>query len=102
MTRVCQRCQHQNTPEAKFCLQCGAMLEVEVENAADPLIGKILLGRYRVSRVLGEGGMGKVYLAEQKMGTAVRKVAIKTLHPELSNDPQIVARFHRECAGQGA
>ena len=97
MTRVCQRCQHQNTPEAKFCLQCGAMLEVEVENAADPLIGKILLGRYRVSRVLGEGGMGKVYLAEQKMGTAVRKVAIKTLHPELSNDPQIVARFHREC-----
>ena len=40
--------------------------------------------------------MGKVYLAEQKMGTATRKVAIKTLHPELSNDAQLVARFHRE------
>ena len=97
MSRVCQRCNHANTSEAKFCLQCGAMLEVEVVDAGDPLIGKILLGRYRVTKVLGEGGMGKVYLAEQKMGTAVRKVAIKTLHTELGGDPQIVARFHREC-----
>ncbi len=39
-----------------------------------------------------------MYLAEQKMGTATRKVAIKTLHPELSGDPQLVARFHRESA----
>ena len=73
------------------------MLEVDVVDAGDPLIGKILLGRYRVVRVLGEGGMGKVYLAEQKMGTATRKVAIKTLHQELIADPQLVARFHREC-----
>jgi len=97
MARVCQRCNHQNLSEAKFCLQCGAMLEVDVVDAADPLIGKILLGRYRISRLLGEGGMGKVFLAEQKMGTAVRKVAIKTLHSELGSDPQLVARFHREC-----
>jgi len=97
MARACQRCSYSNQDEAKFCLQCGAMLEVEVVDAGDPLIGKILLGRYRVVRVLGEGGMGKVYLAEQKMGTATRKVAIKTLHQELIADPQLVARFHREC-----
>ncbi|MCB9617300.1 MAG: protein kinase [Sandaracinus sp.] len=97
MARECQRCSYSNQDEAKFCLQCGAMLEVEVADASDPLIGKILLGRYRVVRVLGEGGMGKVYLAEQKMGTATRKVAIKTLHQELNADPQLVARFHREC-----
>ncbi len=72
------------------------MLEVQAPDAGDPLIGKVLLGRYRPISLLGEGGMGKVYLAEQKMGTATRKVAIKTLHPELGNDPQIVARFHRE------
>ena len=97
MARPCKRCEYENTDEAKFCLQCGAMLEQEAADGGDPLIGRILLGRYRVAELLGEGGMGKVYLAEQKMGTATRKVAIKTLHPELSSDPQIVARFHREC-----
>jgi eukaryotic-like serine/threonine-protein kinase len=67
------------------------------QDAQDPLIGRVLMGRYRLSRVLGEGGMGKVYLAEQKLGTAVRKVAVKTLRAELSQDPQLVGRFHREC-----
>jgi len=32
-----------------------------------------------------------------KMGAATRKVAIKTLHPEFSQDAQLVARFNREC-----
>ena len=97
MARVCQRCSHHNEDHAKFCLSCGAMLEVDASaDEGDPLIGKVLLGRYRPISVLGEGGMGKVYLSEQKMGTATRKVAIKTLHPELGNDPQLVARFHRE------
>lgn len=99
MALTCERCQHENSDEARFCLQCGAMLEAQGEPAEgeDAMLGRILLGRYRVVKVLGEGGMGKVYLAEQKMGTATRKVAIKTLHPELSGDPQLVARFHREC-----
>jgi serine/threonine protein kinase len=99
MALTCERCQHENSDEARFCLQCGAMLESqgEVAEGDDAMIGRILLGRYRVTEILGEGGMGKVYLAEQKMGTATRKVAIKTLHPELSGDPQLVARFHREC-----
>jgi serine/threonine-protein kinase len=74
------------------------MLEIESVEGGDPLVGKILEGRYRILGVIGEGGMGKVYAAEQKMGTATRRVAVKTLHPELSGDPQIVARFHRESA----
>jgi serine/threonine-protein kinase len=97
MAIACQRCNYQNTDDARFCLQCGAMVEQETQNAADPLIGKILQDRYRVVSVIGEGGMGKVYLAEQRLGTANRKVAIKTLHQELSTDQQLVARFYREC-----
>lgn len=96
MARICQRCNHQNEDHAKFCLSCGAMLELPTGPADDPWIGRVLLGRYRPISVLGEGGMGKVYLAEQKMGAATREVAIKTLHPELSKDPQLVARFQRE------
>jgi serine/threonine protein kinase len=84
--------------DQKFCPKCGAFLPLpEQADAADPLVGQpILDGKYRISSIIGEGGMGKVYLAEQKMGTATRKVAIKTLQPELANDPQIIARFHRE------
>lgn len=96
MARNCQRCQHPNDDKAKFCLSCGAMLELDAPDPTDALIGKVLVGRYRPTRLLGEGGMGRVYLAEQKMGAATRKVAIKTLHPEMSSDPQLVARFHRE------
>ena len=61
------------------------------------MIGQNVGGRYRVIRVLGEGGMGVVYEGEQQMGSTKRKVAIKTLHPQLSNDPSVSARFHREC-----
>src|SRR5688572_6040029 len=96
MSVICSRCSKPNAQEARFCLHCGAMLEQAPTEGADPLIGRVLLHRYRVIRVIGEGVVGKVYLAEQKMGAATRKVAIKTLHPELGNDPQLVARFHRE------
>ncbi|HEX4341188.1 MAG TPA: protein kinase [Polyangiaceae bacterium] len=60
------------------------------------LVGQVVGGRYHVKRILGEGGMGIVYEAEQQMGTATRKVALKTLHAHLSHDPSVSARFHRE------
>ena len=63
----------------------------------DPLIGTIVGGRFRITGVLGEGGMGRVYSGEQQMGTSVRKVAVKTLLPHFAKDPQTVARFMREC-----
>ena len=45
-------------------------------------LGAALADRYRLERELGQGGMARVYLAEDlKHG---RKVAIKVLHPELS------------------
>lgn len=61
------------------------------------MLGVVIKNTFRVVRLLGEGGMGRVYEGEQQMGTTTRKVAIKTLHPHLSQDPQIVARFNREC-----
>ena len=67
------------------------------EKGPDPLIGQLVGGRFRVTSVLGEGGMGVVYVGEQQMGSTVRKVAIKTLHAHLSKDPSVLARFHREC-----
>lgn len=67
------------------------------EAPKNTLVGQIVGGRYSVKRVLGEGGMGVVYEAEQQMGSTVRKVALKTLHAHLSHDPTVSQRFHREC-----
>ncbi len=93
----CEACQHENIDGARFCAHCGALMPTVAEAGADPMIGKLIGGRYRVTGVLGEGGMGIVYVGEQQMGSTVRKVAIKTLHAHLSKDPSVLARFHREC-----
>ncbi len=64
-------------------------------SAPDPLIGRNLAGRYAISRKLGAGGMGAVYLAtQQAMG---RQVAIKVLDPKVAQDPAAVQRFHAEA-----
>ena len=92
----CPSCHHPNVDNARFCAKCGALLPVQ-EAEDDPMLGIVIKNTFRVVRLLGEGGMGRVYEGEQQMGTTTRKVAIKTLHPHLSQDPQIVARFNREC-----
>jgi serine/threonine-protein kinase len=91
----CEACDHQNIDGARFCANCGALMPTE--KGPDPMVGQLIGGRYRVTGVLGEGGMGIVYVGEQQMGSTVRKVAIKTLHQHLSKDPSVLARFHREC-----
>ncbi len=53
------------------------------------------LGGYEVIQKLGSGGMGAVYLARQV--SLDRNVALKTLHRQLAQDPQLVSRFTREA-----
>ena len=93
----CETCGHANIDGARFCAKCGGVLPTHDEGAEDKLIGQVIGGRYRVTGVLGEGGMGIVYVGEQQMGSTIRQVAIKTLHQHLSKDPSVLARFHREC-----
>jgi len=93
----CPACHQPNVDGARFCAKCGALLPAAAADQQDSLIGQIVGGRYRITQVLGEGGMGRVYLAEQQMGTNIRKVAVKTLQTQFAKDPQVLARFHREC-----
>ena len=52
-------------------------------------------GRYYVRRLIGEGGMGRVYEAEHiDIG---KRVALKILHPAYSQTPDLVERLRREA-----
>ncbi len=57
--------------------------------------GAVLLERYRLDRLLGEGAMGRVYAAEHVV--MKRRVAVKVLHRHLTSVPEVVARFEREA-----
>ncbi|MFD9032387.1 PQQ-binding-like beta-propeller repeat protein [Streptomyces sp. NPDC059567] len=54
----------------------------------------IRLGPYRILAVLGEGGMGKVYVGQDGEG---RAAAVKVLHPHLTHDADLTRRFVREA-----
>ena len=57
-------------------------------------MSRVFLGRYETIRLLGEGGMGKVYLARQMdLG---RQVVVKVMHDHIAADPKFHERFQRE------
>lgn len=59
-------------------------------------IGQTLGGRYRIEKLLGQGGMSAVYQATDP--NLQRTVAIKIIHPHLSGEPDFVRRFEQEAA----
>jgi serine/threonine-protein kinase len=60
----------------------------------DSLVGCVVGGHYKVTRLLGQGAMGVVYAAQGKAG---EDVALKVLHEKAAQNPDLVARFQREA-----
>ncbi len=65
-----------------------------------PLTGQPIFGGYVVSSQIGAGGMGEVYLVENK--ELRKKLVIKVLLPERSNNPELVSRFLAEARAASA
>src|SRR5664280_1391854 len=94
LPKVCPTCGNRYPKEFRVCPQDAALLDDALDN--DPLIGAVLSGSYQVVRLVGEGGMGRVYEARHtRLGS--KRFAIKLLHDEIAYQPDILARFEREA-----
>ncbi len=94
---ACPHCHEAFVPEA---IETAAWKKpgADAHPLADPDDGLVgaRLGRWRLRRLLGRGGMGRVYEAHEEGGRGKRRVAIKVLSEDLARDPSFVKRFHRE------
>ncbi|MEM9452829.1 MAG: protein kinase [Myxococcota bacterium] len=77
-----------------------ARADSEHEKTAEFTAADKLAPGYRIRTLLGAGGMGEVFLADQ-LATG-RTVALKRLAPERTHDPALRERFHREAAAMAA
>jgi len=92
--KICPTCGTEYPADERFCPRDGSALKAL--GGGSDLIGSIIADRYLVLAKLGEGGMGRVYLAEHvKMG---RKSAVKVMNPGAVNDSDAISRFNREAA----
>ncbi|MCH7475755.1 MAG: serine/threonine protein kinase [Gemmatimonadetes bacterium] len=92
--KICTTCGTEYPDEQSFCPTDGSSLK-STGGVAD-LVGSIIDGKFRITKKLGEGGMGAVYLGEHvKMG---RMSAIKVMSKSMANDPDAIARFNREAS----
>ncbi|WP_394843357.1 protein kinase [Pendulispora brunnea] len=107
----CPSCRDRFSGEALFCPNDGTKLvesdaseespppaPLPVPEPAKPVdtyLGREISGHIEIRELAGVGAMGRVYRAFQR--GIDRDVAVKILHRELSANPQLVARFHREA-----
>jgi serine/threonine-protein kinase len=102
LTSTCPKCARELASPDEACPACatphakGAPPEPGPERTAIRTGGGGLLdGKWRLEQLLGEGGMGAVYLAHDL--ALDRKVAIKLMAPNLLSDRELVERFEREA-----
>ncbi len=96
--RICPQCGTRFEESLQFCPHDGSpTYEAQDPPRADedPLLGRVVDGRYRVEKRIGEGGMGVVYLATHTV--LQKKLALKVLRGDGSKDAETVQRFMQEA-----
>jgi eukaryotic-like serine/threonine-protein kinase len=85
--KSCPRCSELYPDDSSVCVRDGTPLRKYV----DPLVGKTIAQRYRLTSRIGAGRQGAVYLAKHSL--LDRLSAIKILKPALAKDPAARGRF---------
>ncbi len=96
LPKVCPTCRSRYPGDFRVCPRDATPLEDIPADDRDPLLGTVLGEAYRIVRVIGEGGMGRVYEARHTR-LANKRFAVKMLHAEYARQPEVVARFQREA-----
>ncbi|HET7500026.1 MAG TPA: serine/threonine-protein kinase [Kofleriaceae bacterium] len=96
---TCPACNNTYPGDFTVCPRDATPRPDQSAPVTDPLIGEVLGRTYRIVRVLGEGGMARLYEAEHLRIDA--RYAIKVIHDDLSRDPALLARFEREARAAG-
>lgn len=95
-TISCPQCSRQSTAGSQYCPGCGFPLaSVHQNHGGDRFIGTTLPAGYHILDLIGVGGMGRVYRAEQSV--LGRTVAVKIIHPHLLSDDNSAIRFLTEA-----
>ncbi|MCA9582418.1 MAG: serine/threonine protein kinase, partial [Myxococcales bacterium] len=102
--RYCTTCGGRWDDSLLYCPEDGARTEELPDEAAeeeqDKLLGRVVDGRYRVDKKIGQGGMGNVYLATHVVLN--RRFALKVLAGDMARDPEVVLRFQQEAQAASA
>jgi len=93
MAKVCPTCEKEYGDDVLYCSADGCTLHSLT--LGDDLVGTVVADRYLITDKIGEGGMGRVYLARHVR--LPQNVAVKVLHPWLVRDANVVTRFRREA-----
>jgi serine/threonine protein kinase len=96
LPKACPACQARYPADFKVCPRDASPLIDAPDDGTDPLLGTTLGDAYQIVRMVGEGGMGRVYEARHtRLGN--KRFAVKMLHAEYARQPDVVARFQREA-----